>query len=48
MYLDGRSAGGWHSALGGGLWFRSMGYVGTLTYARGEGDHLYLRLGFAF
>jgi outer membrane protein assembly factor BamA len=35
VWLDGESPGGWHTDLGGGVWFETLGYVGTFTIARG-------------
>ena len=36
VWVDGDSPGGWHTDVGGGLWFETLGYVGTFTIARGE------------
>jgi hypothetical protein len=36
VWNDDESPGGWHSNVGGGLWFETLSYVGTFTVARGE------------
>jgi outer membrane translocation and assembly module TamA len=48
VFLDGESPGGWHTALGGSLWFASP--LGTLavSFARGEESRFYLRIGEGF
>lgn len=53
VYLDGKSPGGWHTATGGGLWFRFAIRQTTLgasaTYARGGDDaRIYFKLGAPF
>jgi hypothetical protein len=49
VYLDGASPGGWHTAVGGGLWFTTADLLTVnLTYARGEAGKLYLALGLPF
>lgn len=53
VYFEGRSTGGWHSALGGGLWFlfqiRNSPFAVSATYARGEeSGRFYLDLGMPF
>jgi hypothetical protein len=53
VFLDGRSPGGWHTGVGGGIWVaplrRSNGLVLTLTMARSEGrTGTYFRAGFPF
>lgn len=48
VYFRGRSEGGWHAATGGSLWFATPRAVVSLTYARGETDRVYLRLGMPF
>ncbi|HEV2146224.1 MAG TPA: BamA/TamA family outer membrane protein [Longimicrobiaceae bacterium] len=44
VWHDGRSEGGWHTALGGGVFFSSLGRTLTVTYARGERGILYAGL----
>jgi hypothetical protein len=48
VWFDGRSDGGWHTGLGGGVWLSSLGRVVSVTYARGESHRLYLKGGLAF
>ncbi|HEU0298202.1 MAG TPA: BamA/TamA family outer membrane protein, partial [Longimicrobium sp.] len=48
VWLDGDSPGGWHTDVGGGAWFESMGLVGTLTYARGDVSRWYLGFGMPY
>lgn len=48
VYLDGASQGGWHTGLGGGLSFTTLGTTITATWARGEEHRLYLDLGTSF
>lgn len=48
VYVDGASPDGWHSALGGGLRFASMGRALSLTWAAGERERLYLGMGLPF
>ena len=48
VWVDGDSPGGWHTDVGGGLWFETLGYVGTLTFARGDVTRMYVGLGLPF
>ncbi|HEX2190020.1 MAG TPA: BamA/TamA family outer membrane protein [Longimicrobiaceae bacterium] len=48
VFLDGESPGGWHTAVGGGVWFATPVGAVTLTYAHGDAGHLYLKLGMPF
>jgi hypothetical protein len=48
VWMDGESSGDWHTDLGGGLWFETLGYAGTLTIARGDVTRWYLGLGLPF
>lgn len=48
VYVDGGSEGDWHRGYGAGLWFGSLGRAVSVTYARGEGDRIYLKLGMPF
>lgn len=45
VWLDGRSAGGWHTAVGGAAWFNTPLATVSLEVASGEERSLYLRLG---
>jgi hypothetical protein len=49
VWFDGESAGGWHTGIGGGLWFRTLGQTLMGTYAHGEdGGRFYFQLGASF
>ena len=48
VWMDGHSPGGWHTDVGGGLWFETLGYVGTLTVASGDVTRMYVGLGLPF
>ncbi|HEU0302312.1 MAG TPA: BamA/TamA family outer membrane protein, partial [Longimicrobium sp.] len=51
VFVDGESAGGWHTAYGGGVWFSMIdgAYTATLLAARGdEGWRAHLSLGLPF
>ena len=52
VYLDGESPEGWHTAYGGGLWFRfqvrSTLLAASASYAYGERGIVYLKLGLPF
>lgn len=48
VFVDGESEGGWHRGYGTGLWFESLGYAVSVTYARGEEHRVYLKLGLPF
>jgi hemolysin activation/secretion protein len=45
VFVDGESPGGWHTSIGGGTWFSTLGHTLSLAYAKGETGRLYLRLG---
>jgi hypothetical protein len=45
VYVDGDSPGSWHTSIGGGAWFYTLGRTVSLSYARGDIGRLYLRLG---
>lgn len=45
VWVDGRSDGEWHTALGGAVWFTSPLATVSLEAAAGEVQSLYLRLG---
>jgi hypothetical protein len=48
VFVDSDSPGGWHTAWGGGLWYRTMGVTGTLVYALGEQRRLHAFFGLPF
>jgi hypothetical protein len=48
VWVDGNSPGGWHTNLGGGAWFESMGMVASLTYAQGDAGRFYLGFGMTY
>jgi hypothetical protein len=48
VWMDGDSPGDWHTNVGGGLWFETLGIPLTLTYARGDVTRLYAGMGMAF
>lgn len=48
VYMDGDSPGSWHTSLGGGAWFYTLGRTVSLSYARGDISRFYLRLGMPF
>ncbi|RPJ43407.1 MAG: hypothetical protein EHM19_08765 [Candidatus Latescibacterota bacterium] len=48
VWLDEQSKGGWHTSIGGGVWISSFGQTFSLSYAHGEGHHLYLQRGLSF
>ena len=48
VYYEGESPGGWHTAVGGGLTFTTLGQMVSLAYAKGDSGRLYLELGLPF
>jgi outer membrane translocation and assembly module TamA len=48
VWNDGVSEGDWHTSVGGGLFFGSLGQAVSLTYAKGETNSLYLSFGLPF
>ena len=46
--FDGRSDGGWHSGVGGGVWLAAFGQAVSVAYARGESNRLYIRTGLSY
>jgi hypothetical protein len=48
VWFDGQSDGGWHSGLGGGLWFAALGRAVSVTYAHGDEHRFYLNTGLPF
>ncbi|HUF51232.1 MAG TPA: BamA/TamA family outer membrane protein [Longimicrobiales bacterium] len=48
VWFDGRTDGGWHTGLGGGLWLSSLGKGVSVAYAHGEGHYVYLSSGLFF
>lgn len=45
VFVGDDSPGGWHTSIGGGVWFATLGQMVSLAYATGETGRLYLRLG---
>jgi hypothetical protein len=45
VWFDGRSDGGWHYGVGGGIWVAALGRSVSVAYARGEGGRLYVKGG---
>ncbi len=41
VWMDGDSAGDWHTGLGTGLWFGSLGRQVSVTYAKGDEHRVY-------
>ena len=48
VWMDEVSAGDWHTGVGGGLWFGSLGRQVSVTYARGDEDRIYFYYGMPF
>jgi hypothetical protein len=48
VWFDGRSDGGWHSGVGGGIWLSALGRAVSVAYARGESQQLYVKSGLFF
>jgi len=48
VWFDGRSEGGWHTSIGGGVWLSSLGQTFSLTYAYGDGHYFYVQRGLLF
>jgi hypothetical protein len=48
VWMDGRSPGGWHAGVGGGVWYRTLGVRVSAAVARGEKTGLYLDAGLPF
>jgi hypothetical protein len=48
VWLDGDSAGDWHTGAGGGLWFGSLGQQVSVTYAKGDEHRVYFYYGMPF
>ena len=48
VWVDGDSPGEWHTNVGGGAWFETLGYVLTVTYARGDLSRLYAGIGLPY
>ena len=42
VWFDGRSDGGWHTGVGGGVWVSALGRSVSLAYARGERHRFYI------
>ena len=49
VWFDGESDGGWHTGIGGGLWFHTLGQTVSLQYAKGEDEgRFYFKFGAPF
>jgi hypothetical protein len=48
VWMNDDSPGGWHTNYGGGLWFETLGYAGTLTIAQGDVTRWYLGVGLPY
>jgi hemolysin activation/secretion protein len=48
VWFEQQSPGGWHSGVGGGLWFSSLGQTFSVAYAHGEQSRFYLQRGMSF
>jgi hypothetical protein len=48
VWFEQESPGGWHSGVGGGLWFSSLGQTFSVAYAHGEENRFYLQRGMSF
>lgn len=48
VWYDGDSPGGWHTGVGGGLWFSSLGQTFSFAYAHGEEHRVYVQKGMFF
>jgi hypothetical protein len=48
VFVDGTSPGGWHTGVGGGLWYASRAATFSGTWARGEEGRVYFSLGMPF
>jgi hypothetical protein len=46
--VEGETSDDAHVGYGGGLWFETLGKVGSLTYAYGDAGRLYFTLGLPF
>jgi len=48
VWMDHDSAGDWHTGVGGGLWFGSLGRQVSVTYAKGDEHRIYFYYGMPF
>ncbi len=49
VWFDGESEGGWHTGVGGGLWFHTLGQTISVQYAKGQDEgRFYIKLGAPF
>lgn len=49
VWYDGESEGGWHTGIGGGLWFHTLGQTVSLQYAKGADEgRFYFKFGAPF
>jgi hypothetical protein len=48
VWVDGESPGGWHTSLGGGFWFETVGRALSVAFASAERDRVYVSFGLPF
>ncbi|HYR06934.1 MAG TPA: BamA/TamA family outer membrane protein [Longimicrobium sp.] len=48
VWMGSDSPGDWHTDVGGGLWFETLGYAGTLTIAHGDVTRWYVGIGLPY
>jgi len=48
VWFERESPGGWHTSVGGGLWFSSLGQTFSVSYARGDSGRFYVQKGVSF
>lgn len=48
VWVDGASMGDWHTGLGGGLWFATLGQAVSVAYVHGERGRTYVWAGLPF
>ncbi len=48
VWMNDVSAGDWHTGVGGGLWFGSLGRQVSVTYAKGDEHRIYFYYGMPF
>jgi hypothetical protein len=48
VWFNRESPGGWHTSVGGGLWFSALGQDWSVAYAHGEDNRFYLKQGLSF
>jgi hemolysin activation/secretion protein len=48
VWFDGDSPGGWHTGVGGGVWYGAFGRAVSAAYAHGERGRFYMWAGLPF